>query len=106
MTSGSPLGPPPAEGEAVPEPVPRAQKFGNLKPNQRARGRRDKVKFFDSADWVMKQGENAEPAPEDAGPSVAPYGTFVEVGTDEGASPLTGDGEPEGASPVAGGNAE
>jgi hypothetical protein len=28
--------------------------FGALKPNKKARGRRDKLKFFDSADWAMK----------------------------------------------------
>lgn len=39
--------------------------LGGLKPNPRARGRRDKVKFFDSADWAMKNQEtkDAEKAP-------------------------------------------
>jgi hypothetical protein len=29
--------------------------FGSLLPNKKARGRREIVKFFDSADWAMKQ---------------------------------------------------
>lgn len=33
--------------------------LGNLRPNPKARGRRDKVKFFDSADWAMKSQNDA-----------------------------------------------
>lgn len=40
----------------VPQPE-RRPNLGGLKPNPRARGRRDKVKFFDSADWAMKNQE-------------------------------------------------
>ena len=40
--------------EPTEQPQERIPNLGKLKANPRARGRRDKVKFFDSADWAMK----------------------------------------------------
>jgi hypothetical protein len=58
--------PPPDEDPAdAPPPQPAGKKpaFGNLKRNDRAKGRREQVKFFDSADWAMKkEGEAADGA--------------------------------------------
>ncbi|KAH0785248.1 hypothetical protein GPJ56_010891 [Histomonas meleagridis] len=56
--------------------------LGKLKANPRARGRRDKVKFFDSADWAMKsqQGDQqGNPLP----PNLASY---TEQGNENGES--------------------
>ena len=56
-------------GEVPPEneePKP-AGKFGNLRPNNKARNRRDKVKFFDSADWAMRQQNQAGEQQEQSG---------------------------------------
>lgn len=42
------------------EPVAAPRQYGGLRVNTKARGRRrDKVKFFDSADWAMK-GQGGE----------------------------------------------
>ncbi|OHT16060.1 hypothetical protein TRFO_42106 [Tritrichomonas foetus] len=59
---------PPESEESRPAP-----KFGNLRQNSKARNRRDKVKFFDSADWAMRQqnqaasGESQEQQPQQDG---------------------------------------
>jgi hypothetical protein len=82
--------PPP---EAPPPEAPPSQpkgKFGNLRANAGAKGRRDKVKFFDSADWAMKkQGEagDAQPPPEGTPPQ-AVLASFTQGDTEE--TPLTG----------------
>jgi hypothetical protein len=58
--------PPP---EAPPPEAPPSQpkgKFGNLRANAGAKGRRDLVKFFDSADWAMKKQGEAGDAPNPA----------------------------------------
>ena len=56
-------------GEAPPEENEGAKaggKFGNLRQNKNARKRRDKLKFFDSADWAMRQqNQAADAAPEE-----------------------------------------
>ena len=74
-----------AGGEPAPEEQP-APGYGKLKPNARARGRRGGVKFFDSADWAMKNGDKqAQPAEQPA----VPYATNIEGEQPaEGESPL------------------
>ena len=74
-----------AGGDQVPEEQPQPG-YGKLKPNPRARGRRGGVKFFDSADWVMKNGDKqAEPAEQPA----VPYAAIAEGEQPaEGESPL------------------
>jgi hypothetical protein len=68
LSGGDP--PPDVPDADAPPPQPAGKKpaFGNLKGNDRAKGRRDKVKFFDSADWAMKkQGEAGDGAAPPAG---------------------------------------
>ena len=79
--------------------------YGNLKPNTKARGRRDKVKFFDSADWAMKGQNTAEPSPStDQKKPVAPPFTQMD-NQDEGESPLAAyEQQPGGESLLVSGN--
>ncbi|OHT15345.1 hypothetical protein TRFO_42573 [Tritrichomonas foetus] len=41
----------------------RAKKYGGLSSNRRAKNRRDNLKFFDSADWAMRN-QNPQNSPE------------------------------------------
>ena len=65
-------------------------KYGKLNSNSKARGRRDKVKFFDSADWAMKnqdQNQDDQQAPpQNAIPP--PFSQIAGKGAEEGESPL------------------
>lgn len=73
--------------------------LGGLKINKKARGRRDKVKFFDSADWAMKgqyQDQGAQPPTENV---LSAYTQLPEGTPNDGESPLADDNE----SPIGGG---
>jgi hypothetical protein len=55
----------PLAPEPEPEPTP-GPSFGALKKNAAARGRREKVKFFDSADWASgRQNTDSQTATPD-----------------------------------------
>ena len=114
---------PPEGNEEQKQPT---SKFGNLRPNKKARNRRDKVKFFDSADWAMRQqnqqneGNQEQPQqdddvlrvsqissivdsepPVDNGNSSLISGTPIAQNGDAG-SPLSGQGGQDDASHLAG----
>ena len=82
-----------AGGEPIQEEAP-APGYGKLKPNPKARGRRGGVKFFDSADWAMKNGDKQMPS--DQQPAV-PYTQIV-----EGEQPKEGESPLANESPLAG----
>lgn len=68
-------------------------KLGGLKINKKARGRRDKVKFFDSADWAMKgqnQDQCAQPPTENV---LSAYTQLPEGVPNDGESPLADENE-------------
>jgi hypothetical protein len=80
-----------AGGEPEPE-APPAQNYGKLKPNAKARGRRGGVKFFDSADWAMKNGDKQLGTDEQ--PAV-PYAQIAEGEQPaDGESPLAASNSP------------
>lgn len=81
---------PQEEKQATAEP---RSKFGGLRVNPKARAKRDKRKFFDSADWAMKaqQGEDGEQS----------FGLFTPPTNEETAGPCLFVAE-ENASPLAG----
>ena len=81
-----------AGGEAEPEPQPQPG-YGKLRPNQKARGRRGGVKFFDSADWAMKNGDKQGQQPAE---QPSPYTIAEGENQAEGESPLAN------ASPLSG----
>ncbi|KAK8898790.1 hypothetical protein M9Y10_001082 [Tritrichomonas musculus] len=114
----------PPEGNEEQKPPP--SKFGNLRPNKKARNKREKVRFFDSADWAMRQqneknGDTQEQPqqdddvlrvsqissivdseqPVDNGNSSLISGSPMAQGGDSG-SPLAGQGGQDDASPLAG----
>lgn len=87
----SPLG----GGSSAPaEETAGSSPYGRLRVNPKARGRRQKKQFFDSADWAMK-GDREEQQP-NASPALNQL-----YGDDKGESPLTGN-EGEVASPLSG----
>ena len=119
-------------GESNPEennnnPPPAANRYGGLKSNKKARNRRDKVKFFDSADWAMKNQNTQGNADQEAegnlpranfqqipdqvdqdGKSVLANDSPLEQSAlagdnngDNNGSPLSG-GDNDGASPLSG----
>ena len=82
-----------AGGEPAPEQQP-APGYGKLKPNPKARGRRGGVKFFDSADWAMKNGDK-QVTPEQ--PAAVPYAQIA-----EGEQPADGESPLANNSPLSG----
>lgn len=96
MSDESPLAPPSADGPVADAPARPGPSFGNLKANKKARGRRGQVKFFDSADWAMRNREEGgseqpqECAPAPAGPpNLSPFVAAPEdESPQEGESPL------------------
>ena len=95
---------PGSETEPPQEPAP--NRFGNLKSNPKARGRRGGMKFFDSADWAMKNADAGKPQDQ----PVANPVSFTQMAEGEekndGESPLFG-GESvlgSGESPLGGGD--
>lgn len=113
-------------GEQNPEennenPPPAGNRYGGLKSNKKARNRRDKVKFFDSADWAMRnQNQQNGGADQDAEGNL-PRANFQQIpdqdqgkdspleasalsgGDNNDQSPLSG-GDNNGQSPLSGGN--
>ena len=88
-------------------------KYGKLGSNSKARGRRDKVKFFDSADWAMKNQDQNQQDDQQA-PKTPNFSQIAGKGTEEGESPLAqpdsptdntdsplGQPAPDGESPLA-----
>ena len=94
MSEESPLAPPTADEPAAEAPARTGPSFGNLKQNKTARGRRGQVKFFDSADWVMRGQNEGREQPQECAP--APAGP-------PNLSPFLPEDEapPEGESPLA-----
>ncbi|KAH0787143.1 hypothetical protein GPJ56_009141 [Histomonas meleagridis] len=82
-----------ASTEQEEQPQERTPNLGRLKANPRARGRRDKVKFFDSADWAMKSQQGDQQQDNPLPPSLASY---TEQGNkkDDGSSLLANNDSP------------
>jgi hypothetical protein len=91
---GEPENPLARLAEPSPSQPPRpGPSFGGLKANAAARGRREKVKFFDSADWASgRQGSDSERAtPDRLSELTQASAGDAPVAADAEASPLTGD---------------
>ncbi|OHS99873.1 hypothetical protein TRFO_08172 [Tritrichomonas foetus] len=100
-------------------PPPQQSRYGGLRSNNKARNRRDKVKFFDSADWAMRnqnqQGAQGQGADQgnlptanfqnmpDQGADDGQSNSFLanESNADAGGSVLAG-GDADGQSPLSG----
>ena len=116
----------PEENNNNPPPAGGGGKYGGLKSNRKAKNRRDKVKFFDSADWAMRNQNQQGNADQDAegnlpranfqqipdqdqdGYSVLANDSPLEVsalagGNNNNESPLSG-GDNNGQSPLSGDN--
>jgi hypothetical protein len=77
----------------TPQPGPPTGGFGALKPNPAARGRRDKIKFFDSADWASgRQPVDPNATGTEQFSAFTPSAIAASPSANsDGASPLTGD---------------
>lgn len=85
-----------APGSDVPAPEEQNSGYGKLKANPKARNRRGGVKFFDSADWAMKNGNENQKQEEEQQPTTVPYNAQITEGEtpNEGESPLAGNNSP------------
>lgn len=73
------------QDDAQPEPPHPADKgkYGGLKTNNKARGRRGKVAFFDSADWAMRNQNQQGNQGQDAEGNL-PRANFQQIPSDQG----------------------
>ncbi|EAY05262.1 hypothetical protein TVAG_020080 [Trichomonas vaginalis G3] len=82
-----------APGSEAPAQEEQSSGYGKLKANPKARNRRGGVKFFDSADWAMKNGNEQK---QEEQPTTVPYNAQITEGEApaDGESPLAGSNSP------------